>query len=168
MKCREYQELIIKSNENKMDDKEQSLLKEHLRGCKTCQQFESHFHTLHSEARALQSVSVPEPVDRSTHALCLEWLNRTRVPAKDPMQRWIFIIATALITLTMAFIILGYLQGYHENYPALETFFWLFFIQNCVMLILSPLLLRVQFRHLQVVRSSHHTQTSGQLFGLLF
>ena len=167
MKCQEYQKLIIQSDENNKDDKK-ALLDEHLKDCKDCQQFNSQFQKIRFDAQAQQSIKVPETVDRDAHAICMDWLNSTQVPLKDPLKKLIYIITPAVVLLTLGFIVWGYWQGYHEIYPALGTIFWAILFQNILMLLLSPLLLRIKFRQWRVDKLSHQNQTSAQLLGLLF
>jgi hypothetical protein len=169
MKCQDYQNQIIQSNDNGLSESDQNDLNSHLADCSVCRQFESDFLEIRTAIQSTKSVFVPEELDEQTRTLCITQLNRTKsAQQSDPIRQWIPVIASGVIFLTISITGFAWMQGLHEQYPLLERLGQGMLVQNLLMLLLSPALLRMKFHQWRLITNSSHPRTSGQFFGLIF
>ncbi len=155
MRCKHVQQLIIDATDRPLTNEEQTGMEEHILQCGGCARFQSTFASLRQGISVLPCPAPSAALDRDTRDLCrgarLASLYFTTDPALSKWQALaipIFIWAAlpVLIILT-ALLMAGGLQDFlNENVSFLSASFLALLLQNAVMLVFAPILIRT-LRH---------------------
>ena len=166
MKCSEYQQRIVESGNTGQESEE---LKNHFNECSKCNRFKSEYEAIRTAISPPGPIQLPQALDEQTHAFCLARLNRTHSSLQaDPLQKFIPVIASGLIILTIGIMGFAWMQGLHEQHLLLGWLLRGMALQNGLMLLLSPALLRMNFHQWRHSPGKLNTKTTDQVFSLIF
>jgi hypothetical protein len=150
MKCRECQRLLVQSTLDQLSLEVQSELTGHLSQCSDCASLQSELETIRTGIKKLPAPELSEKLDEETLSLCHSRLagmkkrivkRPSRYVLSTPKYVWGILISLVILSL---FWIIPALKDFRFEEPmSFKTSAALaFLIQNSLMLIFSPLLLR--------------------------
>ncbi|MFC1502282.1 hypothetical protein ACFL6A_02610 [bacterium] len=151
MKCRECQRLIVQSTPDQLSLEVQSELTGHLSQCSDCASLESELETIRTGIKKWPVPELSEKLDEETRTLCHAQLagmkkhSIVKRPSSSILTtpRFIWAILISLVILSLFWIIPTLKDFQFEEPMNFKTSAALaFLIQNSLMLIFSPLLLR--------------------------
>jgi predicted anti-sigma-YlaC factor YlaD len=149
MKCRNIEKIIIESLENKIDLNADTGVKRHLEECPACMKFYETAEDLMNFGAESREVKVPENLERATLGECLEELQRGEDTAQNFVVRCkkipAFILASVIIIVVLTFCWVFYaaiLDSTDKSAAVQQTWALITVIQNFLMLLLTPLLIR--------------------------
>jgi len=147
MRCRAIEKLIVDAHEGALEPEDEMRLTDHLRVCAACARFRDDI------ARVLESpesAELPADLDRRTKERCLALLagpageagGIQKVPGRA-VPVWLKAVLALLVVLTTAWVVpLFDLPEFGEKVPWEAGVAILILVQNGLVLVLSPVLLR--------------------------
>jgi anti-sigma factor RsiW len=151
MRCQDFERLMLESDDRELLREERLALEEHLEACSGCSAFQSFRGSLREQLRKAAGPALPDELSDRVRVRCLgelDSLSRTRAgrdsgrrPAAVPWPIWAALLV--LTGLTIFFLIPGLeeLRQSQKLTPGTAIAF-LVILQNAVMLLCTPLLMR--------------------------
>jgi hypothetical protein len=145
MKCREYQMMLVDDRQERIPGQQMRHLARHLKTCRECQAFRNQLNQLRKGLKKARIPKMPAELDRLTRQRCHNELGRSvpinRRGAGIPFLVFGALLALIMVTSILIFPVLGELSGDNSFTPG-EIVAVIIVLQNTVMLLLSPLLIR--------------------------
>ncbi len=152
MKCRECQKLLVQSTREHLSSEMESRLSEHLSQCSECATLEADMETIRTGIKHGAITEPSKKLEEETRLLCYERLagmkkhSIVKRPSSSILTtpRFVWAILISLVILSLFWIIPTLKDFQFEEPMNFKTSAALaFLIQNSLMLIFSPLLLRL-------------------------
>lgn len=162
MKCKDIQRLIFLSSEKSRSKTEKEILESHIRACPACAKAEEEMKALRTQLDTAVTSALPAELDRRTRMLCHDKLKEKwesgsllkMQPIRPPIPGFIWAALTFLILITGIFTLPLIRELQSTKAFSSQTIFMLsLWIQNGVMLLLSPVILR-KFREFRSAREN--------------
>ena len=159
MKCKDIKRLVIESSGGRQDSEELKTMRSHVEHCSKCLHLKDDVESLRSLLHKRPNLVLPEDLDKKTYQMCKSEIhslknNTQRFNFRQQMQsipmhmKIVFISLLVGIIFWMFSFFDGFgLEGESLSLPAIIGLFLI--VQNAVMLLFSPLLIR-RFRSKEI------------------
>lgn len=144
MKCRDYQMLLIDDHQERIPEREIQELVQHIEICRECEAFRKQLDRLRQALEKNPVPGLPAEIDRMTRQRCLAELSRSEpVLRNEGIPRLLVgaLLALFAVTLVLIFPVLGTIS-LEDSFTLAEVMAMVLILQNAVMLLLAPLLIR--------------------------
>jgi len=159
MKCKDIKRMVIASSDGLQDSEELKVVRQHFENCTKCSHLKEDVESLRSLVHHQPNLVLPEELDKKTYQMCkseiktlqqnTQRFNFRRHFQSIPMHmKVVFISLLVGVVFWMFSFFEGFgLEGESLSLPAIIGLFLI--IQNAVMLLFSPLLIR-RFRSKEI------------------
>jgi len=150
MKCKGYRALMIDQRPELLSKPQSRLLADHIKNCRDCREFQQEFKQLQWGLKAIPEPVLPDDCERLSREVCHREIQKA--PGRVPRSVYLALMALIAITLVLIFPVVGELS-FEASLSSRETLTFILVLQNAVMLLLSPLLIRRYGRYAGISRS---------------
>ncbi len=154
MKCKDIERLVIASSGRLPDSKQLNAIHLHVEHCLRCSRLKEDVESLRSLIQQRPDLDLPEDLDKKTYQKCLSEIqslqkNKQKVKLRQPLQSipkymkgvFIFLLVVMVIWFFSFFEDFGIGGGESLSMPTIFGMFLI--IQNAMMLLFAPLLIRL-------------------------
>lgn len=151
MKCKDVEPIIIEASHELLDGEDKKEMERHLKDCARCARLEEEMDGIKNAFLRHPRPALPEVLDERTHRMCRAELASAKRKADIPGEKnWLKSIPLAvktafisLFVLTAVWAVLVFRElRVEDTVSATSILLLALMIQNAVMLVFSPLLLR--------------------------
>ncbi len=139
MKCKGYRALMIDQRPELLSKPQSRLLADHIKNCRDCREFQQELKQLQWGLKAIPEPVLPDDCERVSREVCHREIQKA--PGRIPRSVYLALMALMAITLVLIFPVVGELS-FETSFSSQETLAFILVLQNAVMLLLSPLLIR--------------------------
>ena len=139
MKCKSYRALMIEQRPELLSKPQSRLLADHIENCRDCREFQQELKQLQWGVKAIPEPVLPDDCERLSREACHREIRKA--PGRVPRSVYLALLALMAITLVLIFPVVGELS-FEASFSSQEILAVILVLQNAVMLLLSPLLIR--------------------------
>jgi predicted anti-sigma-YlaC factor YlaD len=142
MTCKHFQAMMLDQRSEPLSGPVSRSLSDHLKQCRECRVFQREISRLRQGCRSVPEPVLPDPLERATRRLC-----HRRIEQSNPVPRPVYwaLASILILTLVVIFPAMGK-QPLDSDWSPGEVLGLILVLQNAVMLLFSPLLIRRQGR----------------------
>jgi predicted anti-sigma-YlaC factor YlaD len=151
MKCKGYRALMIDQRPEMLSKPQSRLLADHIENCRDCREFQQELKQLQWGLKEIPEPVLPDDCERLSREVCHREIQkvlarkRLKRQARDPgrIPRLVYLALMALMVITLVLIFPGVGElSFEASFSSQEILAFILVLQNAVMLLLSPLLIR--------------------------
>ncbi len=151
MRCKNVERLIIEATERKLNDVEKTAIEEHTKQCALCASFQNNFGDIHSAVKSIPVPQLDSDLEEKTWAMCHKEIRSQRAfdragssrirRSNVPALVW---GALASLTIITTVIVVPQVKDFRldQSMTFANIVGLSLILQNAVMLILTPLIMR--------------------------